>query len=94
MNNEILFEQTYMAARVVKTPESYEIEFSILGGPSISVSETDELKAKAIYKGLETAYLAGLKQLQEDMLAGLEKLTSESIQTLPDSTEDTADRSE
>jgi len=71
---ELIFEQDYIKSRVVKTDEGYDIEFAILGGPSIGVTEENELVAKSIYAGLDAAYRALINEAQERMVEALEKL--------------------
>lgn len=74
----LLFEQMYIASRVVELNDGgYDIEFAGLDAPSIAVKEEDELQAKAIYAGLDVAYRAAIKDLQETMLSALESVTSQ-----------------
>ena len=60
----ILFEQTYMKARVTKGEDGYHLGFSILGGPNNCFTFSDELEAKSAYTVLEEKYLEALRVVQ------------------------------
>jgi hypothetical protein len=73
---ELIFEQDYLKSRVILTEQGeYDIEFAILDGNSIGITEPNEFQAKAIYAGLDAAYRAKLKELQEEMLEALSKIS-------------------
>lgn len=76
--NELLVDQPLLHMRVIKTVKGeYDIEVAMLDGPSIGTVEPQEFQAKAISQGLLTAYVAKLKELQEEMLEALTKLSDE-----------------
>ena len=71
----IMFEQAYLQSRVVHTKnDTYNIEFAMLDGPSISIDEPSEIIAKTIYAGLDKAYREGLRELQEKMRDALSSI--------------------
>jgi len=65
---QVIFEQTYLAGRVVKRVEEFEIQFSSLGGKTISLSFDSETDAKLMYRELENRYMEALNVLQEAVL--------------------------
>ncbi|MCI4435634.1 MAG: hypothetical protein JHC33_02315 [Ignisphaera sp.] len=65
---QVIFEQTYLAGRVIKEGEEWNIQFSALGGKTISLSFDSETDAKIMYSELEKKYLEALNVLQEAVL--------------------------
>ena len=79
--NEVIFEQDFLKGRVVKTHDGeFDIEFAVLNGPSIGVTESNEFIAKTIWQGISKAYELRLKELQEEM--------RDAITSIEDSSED------
>ena len=79
--NELIFEQAYLQSRVIHTvDDKWDIEFAILDGTSISVTEESEMVAKAIYAGLDVAYKEGVRKLQAEMLEALTSISNEARQ--------------
>jgi predicted RNA-binding protein Jag len=63
-----LFEQTYLAGRVTKIGEEWHVQFSTLGGKTVSYSFDNENDAKLMYAALEGKYLEALNVLQETVI--------------------------
>lgn len=64
----VIFEQNYLAGRVVKIGKEFNLQFSVLGGKTISLSFDNEMEAKLMYGTLEEKYLEALNKLQEAVL--------------------------
>jgi hypothetical protein len=85
----IVFEQAYLQSRVVELGDGsgWDIEFAILEGPSIGIKEENEFIAKTIYAGLDRAYKAKLKELQEEMLEALTKISDDAKEDVSSDTD-------
>jgi hypothetical protein len=82
--DEVIFEQDFLKARVVKTKDGeYDIEFAMLEGPSIAVTESNEFVAKTIFQGLQKAYIESLKELQSRMRDALSSISDEAKEDVP-----------
>jgi len=69
---DILVESCMYASRVTKTNEGeFNLEFSMLGGKTISLTYTHEMDARMMYSSLEGKVLEALNTLQEAILIGL-----------------------
>lgn len=66
-----IFNQTYLAGRVIKTGDEYTIQFSVLNGNTISLSFDNENDAKIMYNTIESKYIEALTVLQDMFIQSL-----------------------
>ncbi|MCI4436940.1 MAG: hypothetical protein JHC33_09060 [Ignisphaera sp.] len=66
-----IFNQTYLAGRVLKTGDEYTIQFSVLNGNTISLSFDNENDAKIMYNTIESKYLEALTVIQDMFIQSL-----------------------
>lgn len=66
-----IFNQTYLAGRVLKTGDEYTIQFSVLNGNTISLSFDNENDAKIMYNTIESKYIEALTVLQDMFIQSL-----------------------
>ena len=71
----VLFEQCYMAGKVVERDDEWVLEFSVLGSNTHSFSFQDEMEAKGAYKVIENFYLEALKKVQDQFVQIHDELT-------------------